>query len=339
MQIPLAKKAQLESLKFFLMQKVNALRSAHKVALGCTSEPGAFDNQPEDKLQVPTCSKWCSWLEPEASRYQDFLMQIMAENPPAPSAEKALIDADKLWVWGGPTPYWGGTMAEDTLLAGADYYNAQNVVYVYGPTNEKTMAMHSKYKRMICQINAACRTPGALAEGNEETNAELLSKLSLQFPNIVGAMCDDSTVGSKDTVEEGVFAKRYAALKKHNDKLRMYTVIYAHELYKNFSKIQPYVDVVNFWIWDKDQMLQAEEYLSLCQEKFPGKPIIAGVFLHEYGVTDAGNSPEFLAYQLDRIREFIHKKVVEGVILLGDREIKKWPTTAAAVKKYLQKQK
>lgn len=337
MKIPLVESIQLGNLKIQLINKVSDLRKAHRIELGCTSEPGAFGEADlENELQCRTNSDWISWLEPELSNYYKLLLKIMTENSVESGVAKGKIDSKNLWVWGGPTPYWGGSMAEDTLIEGADFYSAENIVYVYGPTDEKTLALHSKYKKMLCQINAACRTPGALTENSEEANAELLSKLSLKFPNIIGAICDDSTVGSADIVDEKNFAKRYAALKKYNSKLKMYSVIYAHELYKNFSRILPYVDVVNLWIWDMDQLLQTEEIISACQEKFPGKSIIAGIFLHEYGVTDAQNHPKLLTYQLDKIREFIYKDIVEGIIILGDREIKKWPTIANAVKQYLR---
>ena len=242
-------------------------------------------------------------------------------------------------VWGGPTPYWGGTMAEDTLVKGADYFGARNVVYVYGPTDEKMLSLHGKYKRMLCQINSNCRTPGAQGNASDEENAEALSKLSLQFPNIVGAMCDDVTSNYLKIILPEAFQSRYQALKKYNPALKMYGVIYASELdCKDFSFIQPYMDVINLWFWNKDEILEYDEKIELCRKHFPGKPIIQGVFLHEYGRSDAGNLPELLFYQLDKAREYMTKGVVEGVILLGDREIKKWPNVAAAVRAYLKNQ-
>ena len=337
MQIPLEHSLKLTILKERVRQKVDSLRKGHHVDLGCTSAPAPAGYIEEDKLIGLTNSQWSSWLEPDSCEYKKMLLKILAGAPSADPRKQAKIDADKLWVWGGPTPYWGGSMADDTLVRGADYFGAANVVYVC-PTNEKMLALHSKYKRMLCQINRNCRTPGALEGGSEEDNAERLSKLSLQFPNIVGAMCDDVTVGSQDVVDPGPFEKRYAALKKHNSRLKMYGVIYAHELYKDFSQILPYLDVVNLWLWDMDHILQYDEYIALAQQKFPGKPIISGIFLHEYGVTDAGNSPELLAYQLDRAREYIARNIVEGVILLGDREIKKWPAVAQSVREYLKNQ-
>ncbi|MBQ6597810.1 MAG: hypothetical protein IJH79_09680, partial [Lentisphaeria bacterium] len=63
-----------------------------------------------------------------------------------------------------------------------------------------------------------------------------------------------------------------------------------------------------------------------------------GIFLHEYGISDAGNLPQLLTYQLDKAREYMTRGIVEGVILLGDREIQKWPEASNAVRNYLLNQ-
>lgn len=229
-------------------------------------------------------------------------------------------------------------MADDTLVRGADYFNARNVVYVYGPTTPKMLRLHRKYDKMLCHINGNCRSPGALAT-DDRTNSELLSKLSLDFPNVVGGMCDDVTVTYEHVVLPEAFEERCTALKKYNDKLKMYGVIYTHELErKDFSRIVPYMDVVNLWFWNKEFILEFDEKIALCRKVFKNKPIILGVFLHDYGRADAGAPPELLAYQLDRVREYVAKGSVEGIIILGDREIKKWPETADAVRNYLMNQ-
>ena len=56
------------------------------------------------------------------------------------------------------------------------------------------------------------------------------------------------------------------------------------------------------------------------------------------GRADIANVIELLKYQLDRAREYMAKGVVVGVIILGDREIKKWPEVAEAIREYLQNQ-
>ena len=64
-----------------------------------------------------------------------------------------------------------------------------------------------------------------------------------------------------------------------------------------------------------------------------------GVFLHDYGRSDAGMPPELLVYELDKAREYLTAGMIEGVVILGDREIKKWPEQAETVRRYLRNQR
>ena len=282
--------------------------------------------------------EWADQIRKENDEFNEVLYEILATRPRCDRNTLPKLTSDKVWVWGGPTPQWGGSMADDTLVRGADYFNAENVVYVYGPTNEKMMQIHSKYKKMLCQVNANCRTEGALYRSEEE-NAALLSELSLKYPNITGAMCDDYCTGTNRILLPERYEKIYRGTKKHNKDLSVYGVVYAHELpVRNFQLIQDYVDVVNFWIWNKDEILDYDEHIAACQENFPGKPIVQGIFIHEYGRADMGNPPALLEYQLDKAREYMAKGVVKGIIILGDREIGKWPESASAVREYLHNQ-
>lgn len=323
-----------------LVQKHNKVRKEHpELLLGECAAPAPAGYVEDDPLRNCGNTQWAELIEPENSALDAVLNEYLAKLPKVPADKMAKLTGNNLWVWGGPTPYWGGSMADDTLVRGADYFNADNVVYVYGPTDDKMMTMHSKYKRMLCQINSQCRTPGAQGNFTDAENAEYLSKLSLKYPNIAGAMCDDvSTYFAKIVLPEP-FEARYKALKKYNEALRMYGTIYVHELgTKDYSLIQPYLDVVTLWFWNKDEILEYDENIELCRKNFPGKPIIQGVFLHEYGRSDIGSPVDLLLYQLDKAREYIAKGVVEGVILLGDREIKKWPQVASALKSYIDAQ-
>ena len=322
-----------------LFSKCQEVRKRRTVKLGETAAPRPADYVEDDPLCGKVDTEWVKDIEPENSALDAVILELLHGAPRPDTSSFVKLGDDNLWVWGGPTPYWGGSMADDTLVKGADYFHAKNVVYVYGPTSDKMLALHGKYKRMLCQINANCRTPGAQEGGSDERNAEILSRLSLRYPNIVGAMCDDVTTNYMKIVLPERFEACYRALKKHNPSLRMYGVVYTHELdIKDFSYIQPYMDVVNLWFWHKDEILEYDEKIELCRRAFPGKPIIQGVFLHEYGRSDTGNLPELLTYQLDKAREYMTRGIVEGVILLGDREIKKWPESAEAVRSYLENQ-
>ena len=339
MQISAEQRKKLNLALERLLLKVREVKKEHpEVKLGETEAPSPEGYVEDDPLRVRGSVEWAGYLNPENEELDKVMLEILSTFPKTDPAKMAKLTGENLWVWGGPTPFWGGTMADDTLVKGADYYGAENVVYVYGPTDDKMMTMHSKYKRMLCQINSQCRTPGAQGSFTDEENAEYLSQLSLKYPNIIGAMCDDVTTPFLKVALPESFEARYRGLKKYNDKLKMFGVVYAHELNKDFSLIQQYMDVINLWLWHKDDILEYDEYIAACKKAFPGKPIIQGIFLHEYGRADIGNVIELLKYQLDRAREYMAKGDVIGVIILGDREIKKWPEVASAIREYLQNQ-
>ena len=315
------------------------MRSEHKIRAGETAAPAPGGKIDDDPRRSPVRTEWLPLLEPERSDFSAVVDEILADLPRPDASKLRKLDDDTLWMWGGPTPCWGGSMADDTLVRGARYFDAKNGVYVYGPTDEKMMRIHSGFKRLLCQVNGNCRTPGAQRGMSDEANAEELSRLSLEFPNIVGAMCDDVAVRYRRVVLPEDFAARRRGLTKYNDKLKMYGVIYVHELErKDFSAILPYLDVVNLWFWNMEEILDYDRNLRLCQERFPGKPILQGIFLHDYGLSDAGTLPSLLRYQLEKAREYMTGGVVAGVVILGDREIAKWPESAAAVRDYLRKQ-
>lgn len=305
---------------------------------GAAAAKRPADYVEDDPFLGPLNFEWPEQIKKENDEFNKILLEILDTLPRKDRKTLPKITPDKIWVWGGPTSRWGGSMSEDTLIRGADYFQAENVVYVYGPTDDKMMTKHAKYKKMLCQVNENCRTEGALY-CSEEENAALLSKLSLQYPNIIGAMCDDYSKGSYHLLLPERFEKIYRGTKKYNPALQVYGVIYAQELpIRNYQLIQDHIDVVNFWFWNKDDILRYDEYIALCQENFPGKPIVQGIFIHEYGRGDMGTPPELLRYQLDKVREYMAKGVVESIIILGDREIKKWPESAFAVKDYLLNQ-
>ena len=318
-----------------LFIKRNALLKNRKTDYLASYAPRPQDYVEDDPLIGELDHDWHAQIQEENEALDRELLKVLGALPAADTRDAPPLGKEQVWVWGGPTPSWGGSMADDTLLRGAAYFNAENAVYVYGPTTDKMMRLHAGFKKLVCQINSNCRSPGALANSEEE-NAELLSRLSLQYPNIVGAMCDDYSTSFTNLLLPERFEKMYRALKKHNEALRLYGVIYEFELGRGkFRLIQPYIDVVNLWHWNKESILDIDHYIALCQEDFPGKPIILGIFIHDYGCASCGTPPELLVYQLEKAREYIHKGVVEGIIILGDREIKKWPESARAVKEHL----
>ena len=190
--------------KLFARKRVLSAGRECDIFASCAPRPADYIE--DDPLIGKLDHEWFDQIKPENEAVNKEILKLLPSLPAPDTANAPKLSADNVWVWGGPTPSWGGSMADDTLIRGADYFHAENVVYVYGPTTDKMLQLHAKYKKMLCQINANCRTQGALAN-TEEENAELLSRLSLKYPNIVGGMCDDYTVLSSKIVLPERFEK------------------------------------------------------------------------------------------------------------------------------------
>ena len=246
---------------------------------------------------------------------------------------------DKIWVWGGPTGKWGGSMDDDCLVKGADYFGARNVMYVYGPHTDAMLSLLKPYNKVVCQIGSNCRTAGAQQE-DTPLEAERLSALSLRYPNIVGAIIDDFDVPGGEAFQPERLAGIHAALKKHNPAMRLHVVTYTHNDHSKVGTLLPYIDVVTVWVWTRSYHDRMDADIAQARIDFPGKPIYMGVFINDYG--DSCEIPATMPRalherQLENGRGYISKDLIQGMIILGDREINKHPELSDVTRSYLEK--
>ena len=268
-------------------------------------------------------------------RLEELVFEIQAElDKPGP----AHFSRENTWLWGGPTPYWGGIAKPDCAMDGARWFGFQNVVYVYGPVDEEAIALHSCAQRLLCQLSEVSRSPGA-SRGIDAETAERLSKLSLQYQSIEGGIIDD-LVGhfGRDLSLEGI-AEIRNALKSHNAGLKLYSVVYASELESpKIREIEPYVDAVNLWLGYKYQLNEMDYAIEKCRLVFPGKKIMLGVFLFDYFATQAPNTVDFLSIQLEKARGYLAQGKISDIVILGDRDIEKVPDEARFTRDFFQRE-
>jgi hypothetical protein len=114
--------------------------------------------------------------------------------------------------------------------------------------------------------------------------AALTSRLSLQYPNITGAFHDDMLgLARRENMTAEQYGEVYAAVKSANPKLKLWVVVYTHELEASeWAEFAPYMDIVNLWIWKSEELVQQDEGIARCREVFPGKPIMMGAYLRDY---------------------------------------------------------
>lgn len=240
----------------------------------------------------------------------------------------------RIWVWGGPTESWGGSMEKEGLAKGAAYFQVKNVLYVYGPHTDEMLATLCAFDKVVCQIGSNCRNPGA-QNGDSAHEAQQLSLLSLRHPNIVGAVIDDFDTGGEVFTPAKLAAIR-SALRLHNPNLLLHVVTYSQKEHAQLKPLVPFLDVVTVWVWDLEGQDRLAADFKKAKSDFPGKPIYMGVFLHDYGTKNDALPLDILSRQLDQGRQWLEDDFIQGLIILGDREIKKHPEQAALTRKFLE---
>lgn len=273
-------------------------------------------------------------LVDEPSRELDQVLLRIFEKQDGGQEPATRFRPENVFVWGGPTPLWGGSMEPDASVRGAEYFGFDNVVYVYGAINEEAMELHRNCKRLICQVSATSRTQGAQNETDEEC-AEKLSRLSLKYPNIQGGIVDDLIASFGHRYSLSDVKKLQNALKKHNPALELSVVIYARELDNpNLMAIAAEIDVVNLWLANKAELAEFDLHLEKCRARFPGKKIMLGIFMQDIGLSDLGYDTDVIKKYLDKARTAYSRGKIQDVVILGDREVAKFPELARTIRDY-----
>ena len=279
------------------------------------------------------CPEYLALMEEPNKRMNELILQILDEQDRLETKGPEKFRKEDVFVWGGPTNEWSGCMDPDTSIKGMKYFGAENVVYVYGALNEETVAMHRECKKLVCQLSRTSRSVEQV-ESDAEC-AEKLSLLSLKYPNIIGGIADDLVLclGYNYSVKDIQLIRE--SLKKHNDKLDLYGVVYARELdHVNIPQVAACLDVVNLWIDRKCDLTEFDMIIEKCRVRFPGKKIMLGVFMQDIGLSDLGYSSEVMLRFLGRAERAYRNGKIQQLVILGDREIAKFPELAKTIKEF-----
>jgi hypothetical protein len=253
------------------------------------------------------------------------------------------------WVWEGfafdpgvePTIYGVGE--------GAQYFGLKRACFMFHRNSALAMQKLRALDEVVCDI-----TKWEFREVHDEagrvavqhhlrgdpavsaSEAENVSRLSRDFPNVTGAILDDLGGLMKNsgyTPER--LAEIHAALKAHSDALRLWAVVYAHELDPQFwAPYLPHLDLANLWVWESKDLVNLDEYVEKCRQIFPGKPLILGCYLRDYTLP-AGVPMDRLKLQWQRMADYVNRGLIDGFSILAACLIDQHPEQAEWVRAFL----
>jgi hypothetical protein len=150
------------------------------------------------------------------------------------------------------------------------------------------------------------------------TEAERVSRLSKRYPNLTGALFDDMKgLLQREGMSPEVSAAIGFSLRMYNAQLKLWAVVYSHELEDAFwQHCSRHVEVAHLWVWNRTDLPQLEDYIDRARELFPDKPIVLGCYLRDY----PSRSPlpiEDMQRQWDILVRALADGRVQGYAILG----------------------
>jgi len=197
------------------------------------------------------------------------------------------------WVWEGQGLDPGVDPSILGVGDGCRFFGLRRANYMFHPNTDFALAHMGWLDEVTCDISKwrYRDTPGGGSEHWVEAGLEavrreagLVSALSLRYPNVTGAFHDDMLgLVRREGLTAEQYAQVYAAAKSRNPALRLWAVVYAHELEApEWAQFAPFLDVVTLWVWKSEDLAQQDEAVARCRELFSGKPLLMGCYLRDY---------------------------------------------------------
>lgn len=237
-----------------------------------------------------------------------------------------------LWVWGytlqkspGRIPFVN-RQTHCSLETAANYIGADNVVsmdsnFDIDALNPTNLSRLSKFKKVICCLTHIEDKDGWHLLYKEA--ARRISELSLQFPNITGAIIDDfrDPPGPSGKMSVQELKEVYDALKSVNPDLKLYLVRYhVRQEYEELLPFKDYFDGINVWCWNTTDHFWKMLYkfdLRKLHQILPGKEVLQGQFIHDFDAGDWVPMPmEQLRLQCDKISRAMSERQINGWVIL-----------------------
>jgi hypothetical protein len=232
------------------------------------------------------------------------------------------------WCWEGQGLDPGVDPSILGVGDGCRFFGLTRANYMFHPNTEFAMQHMAWLDEVTCDIAKWMYKDSAAGGGTDHwvdsrpervrDEAALVSRLSLKYPNITAAFHDDMLgLARRDNMTPELYGEVYAAVKSANPDLKLWVVVYTHELEApEWADFAQFVDVVNLWIWNSGDLVKQDEGIARCRELFPGKPILMGAYLRDYPTV--GPVPmEHVKVQWESIARNVESGALDGFSILS----------------------
>jgi hypothetical protein len=250
---------------------------------------------------------------------------------------KPQVMRDIMWVWSTPEMDQEGehtlaTWAFANTVQKMQLLNLQNAMMCGSglPDNDEEAIKLTEdalsANRMVWEIVAddgSHKPPFAYTK-----TAARIRRLYDKYPKIEAVLLDDMTSLS---VNAGFEAKHIRAIRdllpdKYLD-IKIWGVVYTMNMRQPVvDEIIKALDVVHLWVWHGRDLADLDEHVAFIEELAPEKPIVLGLYLHDYG--EGRSMPlDILQQQCQTALRLAHAGRIEGMVFLtviNNAEVLQW---------------
>ncbi len=235
---------------------------------------------------------------------------------------------DRLWLWVHEAGAYNGQyglpgvsrIAPHEACADLGVPNAAMIRYADKPRppfddHAQTLA---SLKRVAWSIVGDSSSIG----NNTRTDLDEVVSLARRFSNIRSAVLDDffhvpdatGRCSRWDVADVAQFHKRLHANTNHA--LDLWVVVYTHDLHLPIARHLGHCDVLTLWTWKADELVSLEANLGRLESIAPGKRILIGVYLWDFGNERPMPLPA-LRRQCEQGLEWIKQGRIEGMVFVA----------------------
>ncbi len=255
---------------------------------------------------------------------------------PAPVREAKTI-RDLMWVWGNPEmakkgPHTLATFAQASPAERARLLGVPNVLMAGLGLPDDDRQAEALTKQVASSPHLVWEiSPDGEGLGPPFVYRETIAsirKLTKRHPQIEGVLLDDM---STQKINRGFKPEHIrqirGLLSDTHGQAKVWGVLYTMSM--NRKGIRKYIDeldVINLWTWHAKDVVDLTRNVARCEQQYPGKPIVLGLYLYDYG----GNRRmplDLLERQCTTALQLAHARRIKGIVFLtitNDAEAVKW---------------
>ena len=245
--------------------------------------------------------------------------------PEAPEPPQRIRDL--MWVWGNPSlatpgPHTVATYAQASPAERAELLDVPHVIMAGRglPKNdadaEALMQGVNHIPRIIWEIEADPEEGGPPFVYTE--TIARIHWLAQRYSGIEGVLLDDmSSLGLDKGFEPKHIRDIVHLLGDRHGPIRTWGVLYT----MNYDRenIDAYIhelDGISLWTWHAKDIPDMERNVAVCEERYPGKPILLGLYMYDYG--EGRRMPlDLMEQQCQTALKLAHEGRIEGIVFLS----------------------